>query len=135
MKKLIFLAVILGVLGNCKPAAQTEVWKCDFKGSYKGPEGEVPFSWKVTWTNTTGDNWTLDGASSEEGGKSSTKGTCDAKTCKINETYTAGEDKGKSYYWTGTYTDTETKQENVLVTAFMGTYGISDTDRTSGGSW
>lgn len=137
MKKLMLISVTALLMVGCKPSAPSgpEVWKCDFKGSYKGKEAEVPFSWKVTWTNTTGDNWTIAGASSEEGAKSSTTGTCDSKTCKITETYTAGEEKGKVYYWTGHYEDAETKKDTVYVTTFKGTFGMSDADRTSGGEW
>lgn len=138
MKKMIFLALIAaGLLAmNCgKPAAQAQVWKCDFKGSYKGPEGEVPFKWMVTWSVMPDEKGTITGESTEEGAKSTTTGTCDAKTCKITETYTAGADKGKTYYWEGAYADAETANENVLITTFNGTYGMSETDRKSGGTW
>ncbi len=137
MKKFLMIAVVAAFAANCKKAPEgPEVWKCDFQGSYKNKEDnkDVPFKWAVTWT-ITGDNQTIAGTSTEAGGASNTTGTCDTKTCKIDETYTAGEDKGKSYYWTGDYTDTATKSENVYVTEFKGTFGMSATDRASGGTW
>ena len=138
MKKILLLAVLAAFAANCKPAAQAgpEVWKCDFKGKYKDKEGgEKAFVWNVTWTVQADEKGTITGESTEEGAKSSTTGTCDAKNCKITETYTAGEDKGKSFYWSGDYTDAATKSENVLVTTFNGTFGPSEADRTSGGTW
>lgn len=139
MKKILFLAVLALAMANCKPAAQpaaTEVWKCDFKGSYKDKGGAaVPFVWKVTWTVDKDEKGTIAGASTEEGAASTTEGTCDAKNCKITETYTSGEEKGKKFYWSGDYTDSATGNENVLVTTFKGTYGLSESDRTSGGEW
>jgi len=138
MKRILFLAVLAAFAANCKPAAQSggpEVWKCDFKGKYKNKDGqEVPFTWNVTWTET-GETGTITGESTEAGAKSTTEGTCSTKNCKITETYTAGEDAGKKYYWSGDYTDAATRNENVYVTSFKGTFGMSETDRTSGGEW
>lgn len=137
MKKLIVVAAVLAVATMyCKKAPSEEVWKCDFKGVYKVKEtGEsVNFTWKVTWTGKE-KSWKIDGTSEEGDGKSTTSGTCDDKNCKITETYTAGPEKGKMYYWMGSYTDTETASEKVMNTAFTGTFGPSDADRASGGSW
>lgn len=135
MKKILIIAVAAFVVSCSKPAPAPETWNCDFKGQYVEKGETVPFTWKVTWANTQGDNWKITGAAAEADAKSSTTGSCDAKTCKIDETYTAGENKGKSFYWVGTYTDAETKNENVLITSFTGTFGPTDADRTSMGTW
>ncbi|MCE9596444.1 MAG: hypothetical protein K8S54_00600 [Spirochaetia bacterium] len=138
MKKMIFLALIAaGLLAmNCgKPAAQAQVWKCDFKGSYTEKGTDTPFKWNVTWSVMPDEKGTITGESTEEGAKSTTTGTCDAKSCKISETYTSGAEAGKSFYWLGNYTDAETQNENVLITTFSGTFGPSEADRTSGGTW
>lgn len=118
-------------------AAETINWKCDFKGTYtvKGESGTKSFTWNVSWTESDGKMDKVTGKSSEEGSTSTTVGTCDAKTCLITETYTSGEEKGKVYYWTGDYTDTETKDEDVYVTTIKGTWGPSASDRKSGGTW
>lgn len=136
MKKLIVIATVLAVAGMyCKKSDQ-EVWNCDFKGVYKVKEtGEsVNFLWKVKWTGK-GQNWKIEGTSDEGDAKSNTVGSCDERNCKITETYTSGPDKGKVYYWAGTYTDTDTANEKVTNSTFTGTFGNSDSDRTSGGTW
>lgn len=137
MKKLIIIAAaVLLAAVYCKPAQ--EVWKCDFKGAYKVKEtGEsVNFTWKVTWTGSDkSKSWKLEGTSEEGDGKSTTSGACDDKNCKITETYTAGPEKGKTYYWAGTYKDEETGNDKVLNSTFTGTFGPSDTDRASLGDF
>ncbi len=77
----------------------------------------------------------MTGASVGSGAKSSTTGSCDDKTCNIYETYTDGPEKGKKYFWTGTYADAKTKDPKVYVTTIKGTWGMSATDRKSGGTW
>jgi len=135
MKKILVLAILAVVLAGCKKQSAQETWKCEFKGTYQNEEKQdVPFKWNVTWIGKD-KAWTISGTSTEEGAGSTTTGTCDDKTCKIDETYTAGPESGKKYFWTGAYTDAETRSEDVYVTSFTGTYGNSDSDRTSGGAW
>jgi len=134
MKKIMFLAVLAFVV-SCGKASAPETWNCDFKGMYKDADKkDVPFNWKVTWVGKD-KSWTINGTSTEEGASSKTTGTCDDKNCKIDEVYTSGPENGKKYYWTGAYTDSETKSEDVYITAFKGTYGDSDSNRTNGGDW
>lgn len=138
MKKILFLALAGVIAAGCKPAGNEPsgpvVWKCDFKGKYTEEGKDTAFTWKVTWTEE-GTNGKITGESTEEAQKSTTVGTCTGSTCKIDETYTAGENKGKTFYWTGDFTDAATRNENVYVTTFKGKFGPSDTDRTSMGSW
>lgn len=143
-KNLMLIGVTIAALtvANCKektPAAAAEgskaaKWDCKFTGSYKEKDGGVgSFTWNVVWAET-GDTSVITGGGKDEGGESTANGTCVKHDCKISEEYTAGKEKGKKGYWAFTYTDAETKNENVFVTVLTGTYGPSEADRTSLGA-
>jgi hypothetical protein len=131
LNRRIALLVLLAVFSMANLAlAQQEVWDCTFKGTFTeaGETGE--FTWKVTWTGSE-DTWLISGKTEE----SETKGTCNERTCKIEEKMIAGESKGKTFYWIGTYTDEAGKSDDTSITKFTGTWGPSPTDRKSSGTW
>lgn len=134
-KELTLAAMALLLLAQESSFAQTITWTCDFKGTYTEDKEKNPFTWKVKWVESATAEDKITGTMDEGGEKSSTTGTCGEKTCRIDETYTDGPEKGKKYFWLGNYTDTETNDENVYMTSFKGTWGSSPTDRKSGGTW
>lgn len=142
MKKyLMIVGIACGILvaANCKektPAAGAKVakWDCKFNGDYKEKSGGAgKFTWNVVWVESDATS-TLTGTGKDEGGESTTTGTCDKHSCKVQETYTSGAMKGKTGYWAFTYEDAETKNETVFVTTLQGTFGLTDADRTSLGT-
>ncbi len=138
MKNIILAGALLLAAIPGAAAAADVTWNCDFKGTYTeaGQAGKKDFKWKVKWIETESGTDKLTGTVDEEGYKSTSTGTCDAKTktCKIDESITSGEEKGKKYYWSGTYSDAETKNPNVYITTMKGTWGESASDRKSGGT-
>jgi hypothetical protein len=126
---------------NCKPkaaagaeAGKSVKWDCKFTGDYKEKSGGTgKFTWNVMWVESEATS-TLSGTGKDEGGESTTTGTCDKNSCKVQETYTSGPMKGKTGYWAFTYQDAETKSETVYVTTFQGTFGPSEADRASLGT-
>jgi len=133
VKKIGLLAVFAIALSSASAGAP-KTWMCDFKGTYKDADKkDFPFNWKVTWVGKDKSS-TIKGTSTEDGATSTTTGTCDDKTCKIDELYTSGPEAGKKYYWIATYTS-ETRSADATHTVFTGSYGDSDSNRTNGGEW
>jgi len=144
MKKILMMVSVVGfaaLLVNCKKkesgattvaSGAAEVWKCDFKGTNTMNNGDTaPFSWKVTWTET-GDKSTITGQGQDVDGQSNTNGSCDGKKCKVHEEYISGSGKGKIYDWDFTYTDAETRNENVYVTTLSGTFASAKEKNDTG---
>jgi hypothetical protein len=111
--------------------AQQEVWACSFQGTWT--QGSAPggdFTWKVKWTGADG-TWVISGRTED----SETKGTCDDTTCRIEEKFLTGPNKGETFYWFGRYTDEAGGAAGTTRTSFKGTWGPSPSDRKSGGTW
>lgn len=130
MKRMWMAAAALAVAPLA--SAQDVTWKCDFKGTYTetGESEKKPFTWKVTWVEGEKQD-KITGTTDEGGVKSKTSGVCNESTCTVDEVYA----DGTKFFWIGTYSDAETKNENVYVTSFKGTWGESPSDRKSGGAW
>ena len=139
MSKKTFLlgtAAFLMMLPMAGRAATTpEVWKCDFTGTWTEDGKDMgAFTWNIKWDGGD-DKWTVTGTSKDSLGAANTTGSCGDKNCAIKQTYTTGELKGSTYYWSGTYVDADGKTDDTLVETFKGTWGDAPNDRKNGGNW
>ncbi len=126
--------VVVCALLAVPASAASEVWRCRFNGTWSGGAGAGRFTWRVTWTGS-GDEWRMVGTGRDELGAFASKGTCTAHRCTITQAYTSGTQKGDTFHLAARYEDEQSADGNALRETFMGTWGTSETDRTSGGSW
>ena len=129
------LLMLLPLTSQVKASATPDIWNCSFNGTWTEdgkPMGA--FTWSVKWDGAD-DKWKVSGTSKDDLGTANTTGSCGEKTCKMSQTYTSGELKGKTYAWDGTYEDADGKTDDTLVETFKGTWGDSPTDRKNGGTW
>ncbi len=112
--------------------AHAESWQCSYKGTWGSGD---KISWRLLWDRPRESApWKITGDYDDDSGHARVSGTCQAKLCDLDETYTSGDYAGKTYYWTAKYSDKKlsaSATENTLI----GTWGHDVRDRKSGGAW
>lgn len=134
MKKLALFVSTLFVVSASGSAALAVDWTCDYTGSWTttSTNNTGEFKWTVLWTDN-GAGWTMFGEYDDQYGHAMLDGKCANKACSFTQKYTTGDLKDKTYFWTGTYSDEKTR-DNETVNKFKGTWGY-DNKAKDGGPW
>ena len=133
MKTLLALTIIAGLATT----SHAEVWRCLYKGTWT--EAKTKTSSKMDllldWT-AKDEHWELVGDLNDSGGHSWFDGTCDDSFCTLVQTYKSGSNKGKKYFYSGSFTNTPIEDdEDHLKNKIHGTWGYSKESNTDGGKW
>lgn len=120
-----YIAALLLSAGLVLPA-QAEIWLCDYDGHWStlNSNDKGVFSWNVVWESNARGGWDINGAYTDEYGKSLLSGSCNDRYCKLNQVYHSGELKGKEYFWKGNYSD-QANGNNKTINRFEGTWGTT----------
>jgi hypothetical protein len=126
------VAALLSVAVLEGAASASQVWRCNYSGSWKSDDGNAgDLTWSVRW-ETRGASWHLIGEYTDRYGDSRFDGNCTAYKCTFKQHYTSGELAGHNFYWHGTYEDTG-DGPGKTINRFTGTWGESPDRRD--GTW
>lgn len=135
-KAILTLSLALTALtASVAPALAAESWTCKYKGAWvtTASGNSDNFNWTVYWVQSE-EGWHILGNFRDKYGFSWLDGNCADNSCDFIQTYKEGKLKGKSYYWTGDYTD-KTQSAGVTHNYFEGTWGYSADNYEDGGNW
>lgn len=106
--------------------AQAERWLCDYDGQWStlNSSDKGRFTWSVVWESNAKGGWDINGAYTDEYGKSLLSGNCNNRYCTMTQLYHSGELKGKEYFWKGNYSD-QARGDGETINRFEGTWGSS----------